>query len=349
MRSGIWSRPTSTPMGEAASVGEGRSALFLVHCGYDRGLGHLRRMLVLAGAFRDEGFRCTFGVTEMGRAAMVTAGGHTCVPWHWSDAGVVDGFDLVVLDGYDHPTELAAEWRGRLFRVLMDDVADRPQEAEVLVNHNLYGERCDYRAYAFQRALCGPRYTIVGPAFVRLRSVGRDTPPGVLVSFGSTDRGGFGEAMARALVTHASGVRVEVAFMDAPQEVVDRLEAMGVLVHLGRALEEVMGGCSVLVGAAGSTVTEALTAGLRVVGCGIAPDQRLYAETGRAFGLEMFEAFDPLAMAAAALVGLHDDETAGVDLIDGLGAGRIVWEVSSMLKGYTTRTRVHRERYDRGL
>jgi hypothetical protein len=280
---------------------------------------------------------------------MVMAEGHTCVLWHQSDRRVVDGFDLVVLDGYDHPTKLMAEWRDMLFRVLVDDLADRPQQADVLINHNLYGERCDYRPYEFQRALCGPRYTIVGPGFVRLRSVPRDYPARVLVSFGSTDRGAFGEAMARALVAQASGVRVEVAFMDAPQEVVDRLEAMGVLVHLGKALEEVMGGCSVLVGAAGSTVTEALTAGLWVVGCGIAPDQRLYTETGRAFGLDMFEAFDPPAMAAAALARLNGDRTGEIALIDGLGADRIVREVSSMLEDHPRRTRVHGESYERGI
>lgn len=311
--------------------------VFLVETAETAGMGHLRRVVPLAEVLRERGATCSFSLTDPARASLVASAGFPVGPWDRTDTEAVAGHDVVVIDGYTHPQGLLEGWAGRAVRVLVDDLATRPQEAEIVINHNLYADDCDYTDYRADRVLRGPRHTIVARAFRALRD--RPTPdaPRILVSFGGTDRGEFALPATRALRRVAPDTPVSVALMEAAPGVRDELAAAGADVHVGRPLEEAMAGCSVLVGAAGLTVSEASAAGLDVVACSIADNQTLYVAAGRRLGLIIRDGFDPEWLAAAVARLLEGDRVrSGSPLVDGWGAERIADEIVAAVRSRRT-------------
>lgn len=197
------------------------------------GLGHVKRCLSLAAALAATGARAVFVARDLGVdvQGMVAAAGfdaitlprptapapHSSVP-HGSWAGVEAALDArqtvaalagrrcdwLVVDHY----AFDAEWHRQAARdtgarlAVIDDVADRPLHADVLIDHN----HCDdhRRKYATHLApvtpiLGGPRFALLGPAYgtaprydfhPHVRSIG--------IFMGGADAGGFSAVAWRA-------------------------------------------------------------------------------------------------------------------------------------------------------
>jgi UDP-2,4-diacetamido-2,4,6-trideoxy-beta-L-altropyranose hydrolase len=129
-------------------------------------------------------------------------------------------FDITIVDHYG--LDLTWEARARSFGgrvVVIDDLADRAHDCDVLVDQNWYGPHtaARYRALVPEGCLqlLGPRYAILQPDYRRLRANRRPVrwpPQEICVSYGGTDPTGESakvlEALADPLFAH---LEVEVA------------------------------------------------------------------------------------------------------------------------------------------
>ncbi len=200
------------------------------------GLGHLTRCLALAAALRTAGAEVLFVTRDLGldAAARIRAQGFDVsglpAPDVHSGAMVWDGpahahwaqvpFELdasqttdavaffqpqwCVVDSYSfdarwHRTVAAAT--GAKVCVI-DDLADRPLQAHLLVDHNLAADhRVKYASVGagVQRQLCGPRFALLAPAYEH--AAGYNFQPQVRsmgIFMGGTDPGRLSELVLRA-------------------------------------------------------------------------------------------------------------------------------------------------------
>ncbi|MDH5771517.1 MAG: hypothetical protein OEY84_00115 [Rhodospirillaceae bacterium] len=304
-------------------------ALFLTECGATSGMGHLRRCQVLARAMMAEGWACSFGLSDAGMVDAVRKEGFDAHPW--VDDGINLGrADVLVLDGYHYDPELLTRWRDRSsITMAVDDLADRPVPADVILNHNIYGAELDYASYNAKKVIAGPAYSLVGENFFAVASTPRPYPAHVLVSFGGTDDGRYSLPMAEAFLTESPDTVVEVVIspVQTPSVKFATLQksfGSRLVVHHGAEMPSIMGRCRILAGAAGVTVIEALAAAVSPVVCAIADNQHINIKALRKMGFDAFDSFDPNAMVKAALPLLHKNEQTAKKLVDPQGPNRII-------------------------
>ena len=108
-------------------------------------------------------------------------------PDHLSD---LPDADLLVTDSYRIDLTALQDWRRRAGRLMViDDLADRALEADVILNQNFFAETLRYDTRE-AKLLLGPKYALVDPLFFEARrkreAAGR---PRVLISFGGSDDG----------------------------------------------------------------------------------------------------------------------------------------------------------------
>ena len=298
----------------------------LVDCGQQAGLGHLRRQLVLADALSSRGAVCRFGLSDPEPRIDLGAAVAEVFPWDRSDLPR-GGADALVVDSYQvDPARLA---RGGPVLAVMDDLADRPMAADILINHNAYGESCDYRCYDVGKVLAGPRFSMVSKSFPALRGT-----PGtaILVSFGATDDGRLSRDLIAALRAQLPHVPILVALMGVAPDHRAALENLGAELRVSRPLEEAMAEARIYVGSAGFSLLEALAAGRPPIACCIADNQRLNVDFLLRYGLPAFEQPSPAEMARAAARCYASPQRVKVAEFDGLGAERVAQEIGAAVR-----------------
>ena len=173
------------------------------------GSGHVMRCLTLADAFADEGAQCHFlcrahpghlmeaivahghVIHELPNAMASGADSNSKAPAHSAWLGCDWGIDArqsreviqtlepnwLVVDHY----ALDARWEQAVSSqscrlLIIDDLADRPHAADLLLDQNLGRSSADYSALvpASCRCLIGPQYGLLRPEFARLREVSLD-------------------------------------------------------------------------------------------------------------------------------------------------------------------------------
>ncbi len=290
------------------------------------GTGHVMRCLTLADALRDHGRECHFICREhpghliesirgrgfsvhvlpvfdeendKGAAAGPAHAGWLGASWETDarqSADVVRRLHprWVVVDHY----ALDARWEavvrpqgGRL--MVIDDLADRRHEAELLLDQNLGRASVDYAGLVPNRCrlLIGPRYALLRPEFARLReqSLRRRQSPclkRLLVTMGGVDKGNATGKVLDALrdcplpddieievvmggnAPWLESVRAQIATMPWPTRMqVD-------VPDLARRMVE----ADIAIGAAGSTSWERCCLGLPALVVVLAENQRSIAE-----------------------------------------------------------------------
>lgn len=183
--------------------------LFRVDASTEVGTGHVMRCLTLAQRLAHRGAFCTFACREspghlldlIAARGFATAPLPAVGPLDWEqDAQAAlrtlpaEGCDLLVVDHYQLDARWEQRLRGRARRLLViDDLADRPHDCDVLLDQNLY-EDMDHRyrglVPASARLFLGPRYVLLAPQFVELRARRRPSSGQVrtlLASFGGAD------------------------------------------------------------------------------------------------------------------------------------------------------------------
>ncbi len=311
-------------------------AIILADSGPRVGLGHLRRSLVLATALGAAGAGVRL-LTPDGEAQRIARGSiEAAAPWP-RDLSELPLADLLIVDSYRIDADTCRRWRPRFrLRVLIDDLADRDLDADIIVNPNSYGEILNYQDICSCTILAGPDYALVDPAFAALRDHDRGAGRRVLIAFGGTDDGTLGAAAAAALLRR-SDVAIDLVVsplrpVGSAAVALGRAESRRLNLHRGAAMTDLMAPAVLYLGACGSTVWEASAAGLGLVVAKIADNQALAQTDLARRGMAAFEAFDAERMAEAAAQWLAAPAPNPLTaVIDGRGGARAAAAVLARL------------------
>lgn len=356
-----------------------RYVAFRVDASIAIGAGHVMRCLTLADALSQHGceleFFCRphpgnlgaliasrgYAVHWLGDAELDYGGNRTGLA-HSDWLGVpqeVDAtdtlramganhFDWLVVDHYalDAIWETALRLRAKKIMVI-DDLADRAHECDVLLDQNLGRKASDYSQWVGSNCelLIGPDYALLRPEFKALRSrsitrrkVARLTS--VLVSMGGVDKENVTEAVLRTLAVFGNSLIHHVmVVMGASAPHLERVKTFAETMTIPtevkvnvRDMAFQMSEFDLAIGAAGGTAWERCCLGMASVIVVLADNQRGGAfalqECGAAYLIEDRHAID--VMLPQAISVLSDPEhmmvmqDAAARITDGNGVNKIL-------------------------
>ena len=307
------------------------SAAFLVDTGPKVGLGHLRRSCVLLDAMVEAGFQCRLycaDIAASGRAAHA-------MPTSPADLPTAD---VIICDSYRLDRAFLTGLRTRC-RVLLafDDTAERDLDADIVLNHNIYGGQLDYSRRTRGQVLTGPEYALIDRRILATAESYRQHPPvnDVIVSFGGTDDGARGAQAAQILLARSKDhIHLVVAPGATPAAGALTLAAtqpQRVTLHHGPDMAALLSRVRVYVGGAGVTALEALVIGLDLVLVMLAPNQRLNAEAMAHSGQAVIVADEPQEITLATVSMLERPRVLKPNPVDGLGARRVIAAIEQLL------------------
>ena len=310
-------------MGRSARLFQAMTrASFLIDTGPTIGLGHLSRSLILLDALARQGVACTLYCTDpmaaraLGRMAEPT-------PLRLFD---LPQTDLIVCDSYRlGPDDYAALRNRTQLLAALDDTADRPLPVDVVINHNLYAARLDYKRVVDGKTLLGPDYALVNERVVAAaRQHAAQTPDNaIVISFGGTDDGAIAARVARELLPRTDArIDVIVAASRTPSAALRDLPSR-VVVHHGPNVPSLLARARLYLGAAGMMSFEAFAIGLRLIVVPIADNQRPGAEALVAYGHDMLDEVDAAKLAEIAAQRLRRPPPIKPAPIDGKGPDRL--------------------------
>ncbi|KZM49933.1 UDP-2,4-diacetamido-2,4,6-trideoxy-beta-L-altropyranose hydrolase [Labrenzia sp. OB1] len=252
---------------------------FRVDAGVTLGGGHVMRCLTLARAFRARGHSCVF-LSSPETLEVIPPDMWDGVDVRTIEVGetgdLAGRFDLLVFDHYGLAAPEESQWRARAGTLLViDDLADRPHDCDVLLDQTYGVQAADYKALVpfGCRMLLGSGYALLREEFAlnRAAALCRRANSGkscrVLVSLGMTDVGGIAGRIC-GLLKELGGIdRVDVvlgrkapsyAFLEEICTADVRFQ-----VHSDvRNMAKLMLACDVAVGAGGTTTWERCALGL---------------------------------------------------------------------------------------
>jgi UDP-2,4-diacetamido-2,4,6-trideoxy-beta-L-altropyranose hydrolase len=334
------------------------------------GTGHVMRCLTLARELAARGHECRFLCRDLpgGLGALVAAEFPLALlrapdgpapdgpPAHAAWAGVswqrdaaetrtaAGVADWLVVDHYafDARWQRAARPAGARVMVL-DDLADRPHDCDLLLDQNLGRDGADYDAMLPDHAerLIGPRYALLRPEFAAARPAALARRGGplrhLLIAPGGVDAGNVTGLCLTALATLPlpDGFRVTVALgPTAPHLAALRAMALpfACTVLAGADMAALMSDADLCIGAAGGSAWERCALGLPTLQLVLAENQRTGAEAlaiaGAALPLGTPDEGLPQRLATA-FVTLADPAQraaiakAAARITDGRGAARV--------------------------
>lgn len=339
----------------------GKHIVLRADAGARLGSGHIMRCAALAGALAELGAHITLVCREGSLAAL---------PVPLPDNIAVDEVaaaiaddpaalgarlghaDWLVVDSYHWNADLESACRSWAKRILViDDLADRRHDTDLLLNQNPGWSRTDYDGLVPENAVCliGPRFALLRHEFAAARPTAlarRETAAAVdkvLISLGGADPSGATiaciEATAAAFRDRPNVPAVDIATGPAAHNLAEittllaeRLPTARLLVG-GESLCELMARADLMIGAGGGTMLERACLGLPSMSLVIANNQRRgTAATASGGATMMVDAIDAepgqlVQTIASTLARLADDsETrrlmtqAAAKLCDGRGA-----------------------------
>jgi UDP-2,4-diacetamido-2,4,6-trideoxy-beta-L-altropyranose hydrolase len=342
--------------------------VFRADASTDIGTGHVMRCLTLARALAEHGVCCDFicraheghlidFIREQGFAAHVlplvnspneTVDGTTHAPWlgtsQAQDAQACEPVlgalqaDWLVVDHY----ALDARWEQALAHayghlMVIDDLADRPHVAAVLLDQTLGRDTADYQAHVPSDCilLCGAPYALLRPEFAALRPVSlqRRRPPTLrqlLITMGGVDKHNATGQVLNALTVcalpadcrvvvvmgphapHAARVQAQARTLPWPTQVLSGVSHMA----------QLMADSDLAIGAAGATAWERCCLGLPSLMLVLADNQRGMAQAlAKSGAAQVIEPVDLPRMDWSALLNMGPK---AADLVDGEGVGRVM-------------------------
>jgi UDP-2,4-diacetamido-2,4,6-trideoxy-beta-L-altropyranose hydrolase len=256
------------------------------------GSGHLQRCLTLARELRsrlpsDAPVRFWIDGDQAARAAAEASGFAASLVAAEEPATTIDllravAVGVLVVDSYSVPSEAFTRWRGlaRAGLVVLDDLADRALDVDVVINGSPHAADLEYRTAPDALKLLGPAYALLRPHFRDLAPHEvRPTVSRVLVTLGGADphgsTSGVVEAVRRALPDARLDVVIGSLFGDVPE--LERMAAREpALTQLHRGvtdLSTLMAEADVAVSGGGQTLYELAASGLPTVAVCLADNQ----------------------------------------------------------------------------
>jgi UDP-2,4-diacetamido-2,4,6-trideoxy-beta-L-altropyranose hydrolase len=254
--------------------------------------------------------------------------------------------DWLIVDHYAIDATWHARVRGRAERILaIDDLADRALDADVVLNQNFGADAGSYRPHlgASTRLLLGPRHALLAQQFrlARVRLEGEPRPPGrrnLLVSLGGTDPTDATSETLRQLqpaMGDLDHVDVVIGRQHPNRPGVETLCARHPNVDLHvetSAMADLLRAVDVAIGAGGSSTWERMCLGVPTLTLPLAANQ---LATARSLAEADLIELAPMTWRSegslvSRLLALLDNvprrqslAAAGLDLVDGAGAGRV--------------------------
>ncbi|MBR9814891.1 UDP-2,4-diacetamido-2,4,6-trideoxy-beta-L-altropyranose hydrolase [bacterium] len=358
------------------------------------GTGHVMRCLALAHALRKQGAGCHFVTRELpgSLAGRIEGEGFAVtrlpapqgeVPEgppahaHWAgvewaqDAeetrAVLDGVapDWLVVDHYAFDARWQREARPTGTRLMViDDLADRPHEADLLLDQNLGRTATDYDGLVPESCprMIGPRYALLRPEFAAARAEALAARAGrglkrMLISMGGVDGADATSAVLTALrgsplpgdlrITVIMGsnapalerVKVLAQDMHRPTEVA--VDVSDMAAHMAAA--------DLAIGAAGATTWERCCLGLPSIIVKIADNQAEIAQSLVAGGAALYAGplqapnFAANLQEAVVVAGnparLANLSTTAAAISDGDGVGRVLTAICPATSRFRDATR----------
>jgi len=341
------------------------------------GTGHVMRCLTLAEALREAGAQCRFVcrahpghlttlIRQRGFAVseLPWEAGWQCtetVPAHaaWLGADWCSDAELTRLGAGDPAPDwlivdhyaLDARWesalRGWAKRIMViDDLADRPHDCDLLLDQNWHGAQTAlrYRGRVPDACQCllGPQYALLQPEYAAWRE---KLPPRdgrvrrVLVFLGGSDPANVTARACDALMTEEfAHLEVEiVAGRNHPD-----LQGLASLATRRPhttffqglpSLAEAMARADLMISGGGATTWERMCLGLPALVVSLADNQTATSQALAAAGFQTFLGAAAEVSAATIAAALHDalahperlraQSRRAIDLVDGLGADRV--------------------------
>lgn len=320
------------------------------------GTGHVMRCAALADEIRRRGGHVRFvshGLPEHLMELLVQRG-HEVASLGGTDSASDDArltmaaladrsWDWVVVDHYalDHSWETALRGAGKRIMVI-DDLADRAHDCDLLVDQNYYSDmetRYAGKLPKHCRTALGPRYALLRQEFAGLRAA-KPAHTGaasrILVFFGGVDAANYTARAVSALdAFHDPDLRVDVIIglaHPARGEVEQACGELGFHCHVQPAnVAELMSQADLAIGAGGATVWERCCLGLPALTFVVAENQRRQVRDAAVNGL-LYAPSEPIdtesilrqvtALRANPFL-LQAISRAGVECVDGRGVQRV--------------------------
>jgi UDP-2,4-diacetamido-2,4,6-trideoxy-beta-L-altropyranose hydrolase len=279
------------------------------------------RCLALADALTTRGWRCVFAVSAetaptVPHLKRVQHGVHVLPAGREADStalwsSIDEGCSLLVIDDYRLGARYEASCRPVASRILViDDLANRPHDCDILLDQNL-GRSCrDYEALVPCSALVlvGASFALLRPEFAAARpaALSRRRPgipvQRILISLGLTDLGGITARVVRAALDARTGATLDVVVSDRAESLpyLRSLESAShdIVLHVNPSnMSQLMINADLAIGAAGATSWERCCLGLPTILITLADNQRFVArslaEAGAVKLLENTDGFEP--------------------------------------------------------
>lgn len=319
------------------------------------------RCRALAEAFASRGFRCRFAgtaetfrlVPELDIEPIVLE--RPDDPRHFADSMAGD-CDVLVIDQYDLGYEYESALRPCAKAILViDDLADRRHDADILVDPTVGRRPADYRPLVPNhcRLALGPDFALLRSVFGARRTRAIETRKArhgiarIVVSLGGLDHLNATAVVVEALRDAESFDTIDVVLAaSAPH--IDMVRAamspdMTLHIGLGDEIADLFADADLAIGAPGGTSWERCCVGLPTLLVTTAENQRLIARNLVAAGaaIELGDASDLTPERVIAeireLARTPDRLTAmsmaAASICDGSGAARLVDMVESLLQG----------------
>ena len=328
--------------------------VFRADASLEIGTGHVMRCLTLADMLRERGASCEFvcrtlpgdRIDEIRRRGFDVRAG--------DDPRLGGGLraDWLVVDHYGLDRDWEQSLRSAANRIMViDDLADRPHDCDLLLDQNLGSTPQDYDSLVPLgcELLCGPEFALLRPEFARLRANALERRQArcaespimrILVSMGGVDRdNATGQVLAVLGAAELAGEVAVTVVMGAAApwigQVGAQAEALPFPVEVAVDVADMaarMAASDFCIGAAGSTSWERCCMGLPSALVVLADNQaklcRELAGAGAAFAVggpeEVAATLPPvLDTIRAEPQRLADMSAAAAAICDGLGTRRV--------------------------
>ena len=265
----------------------GRRLLARADAGGTTGFGHAARVGALLDAWASLGGQATLvgtGIVGAVRARLLACGVELVEGGDEAFEARSEAAAALVVDGYGFGRAHQERWRALGPLLAIDDIAAHEQLADLVVNQivDFPGER--YVAAPWTRLLVGHPYVLLRREFRGRRPVEEPSAaPRIVLSFGGTDPVGISAPFVEALLAHGFGEsqpRLQlIVGRGVPDRARARLEQLAreheaLELHLDvREMAALLGGATLCVCAAGTTVWEAMALGVPLAAVAVADNQ----------------------------------------------------------------------------
>lgn len=234
------------------------------------------------------------------------------------------------------------------FLMVIDDLADRSYEADLLLDQNLGRTRDDYQGLTSAQVLAGLNYALLRPEFsvLRERVEVRDTLKNIVVTLGGADANNATAGILDALKAFDGRLETITVILGASNPHFKAVDAKRSLFHETKVcvvqgisnVGEEFAKADLAIGAAGGTSWERCALGLPTVVVQLAANQKLAADalhgTGAAIGIDIQDIAESLPFILQQLLTSPDKlrrmSKSAFALVDGKGVERVIDRMMSL-------------------